>query len=154
MACFPGNRKPPSFSGGRNCIMLSMGKETEDHGESWKCWTYLDMLIGSYWILLDLIGSYWILLDLIGSYWILLDLGWWWCVWSHHTELPGSEEVSDSRRLWRSWIESNDSDVFSQDCLKSAGWGTQGIGFTDKLYNLWIYKTCDRTSCGACPISR
>ena len=113
-------------SGGRNCIMLSMGKETEHHGES------LEMLE-----------------MLIGSYWIFLDLGWWWCLWSHHTELPGSEEVSDSRRLWRSWIESNGSDVFSQDCLKSAGWGMQGIGFTDK-----IYETCDRTSCGACHISR
>ena len=34
------------------------------------------------------------------------------------------------------WIESNASDMFSQDCLKSAGWDMQGIRFTDKPKNL------------------
>jgi hypothetical protein len=42
-----------------------MGKETEHHGESLEM---LEMLIGSYWILLDLIGSWMVMVPLIPSH--------------------------------------------------------------------------------------
>ena len=102
-----GTASLPVFQGVGIASCLAWARRPNTMVNLWKCWKCL--------------------LDLIGSYWILLDLGWWWCLWSHHTELPGSEEVSDSRRLWRSWIESNGSDVFSQDCLKSAGWACKGL---------------------------